>query len=252
MSKRMDNNETSHKFIKLTSQILSLLALVILLPNACSPHIPKKQNGKSKMIQRPTPGAMEGPIAPAQTENMRQAIFAGGCFWCMEPIFEQIPGVASATSGYTGGGVPNPTYEQVSTGTTGHFESVLIRYDPAKVSYRELLKVYWKHIDPTDPGGQFYDRGTQYTTAIFYFDDHQKELAEESKQALENAGIFGKPIVTLILPAQIFYPAEKYHQNYYKKSAVAFKTYYIASGKEPFFEKIWQKHQDFNFFPKSG
>jgi len=232
--------------------ILALAALAVLWGSACAPHLPRKQNEESKMIQKPTPQGMKGPIAPVQTENIRQAIFAGGCFWCLEAVFQQVSGVMSATSGYTGGDVPNPTYEEVCTGTTGHFEAVLIRYDPAKVSYRDLLEVYWKHIDPTDPGGQFYDRGTQYYTAIFYLDDHQKELAEESRRTLDKSGIFDRPIVTLILPAKTFYPAEDYHQDYYKKNAVPFEVYYSASGKESFLGKIWQGHKNFNFFPKSS
>ncbi|NOY76877.1 MAG: peptide-methionine (S)-S-oxide reductase MsrA [Calditrichaeota bacterium] len=169
----------------------------------------------------------------------------------MDAVFQQVPGVLSVTSGYTGGDRPNPTYKEVCTGATGHFEAVLVRYDPAKVSYQDLLEVYWKHIDPTDPGGQFYDRGPQYTTAIFYINAQQKELAEESRQALAESGIFENPIVTLILPAQEFYPAETYHQNYSGKNAASFEAFHVASGSEPFLEKIWQKHRDFIFFPKS-
>ncbi len=251
----MNSNGTSQKIIKLTGQILSLLVLGVVLPNVFTAKAQNHKIRKSEMTQKQTIRATRGPIAVNQTENTRntrQAIFAGGCFWCIEAIFQQVPGVVSVTSGYTGGDIPNPTYEAVCTGKTGHFESILVRYDPAKVSYRDLLEVYWKHIDPTDPGGQFYDRGTQYYTAIFYSDDHQKKLAEESRQALEKSGIFDKPIVTLILPAKKFYPAEKYHQDYYEKNAVPYETYSIASGKGPFFEEIWAKHLNFNFFSKSG
>ena len=182
-------------------------------------------------------------------ETVREAIFAGGCFWCMESTFESLPGVLEATSGYTGGDVPNPTYEQVSTGTTGHFEAVRVRYDPNRITYRRLLEAFWKNIDPVDPGGQFYDRGPQYRTAIFYLNDEQKRLAEESKQALEDSGIFQKPIATLILPAKPFYPAEDYHQDYYKKNPAHYKNYVLASGKETFAEIIWRKHLRFDFFP---
>jgi len=245
----MNSTKTGQKIV--TLKFLSLLVLAVVMTNAFPPEAQTQKIKGGEMTQRQTARAMKGSIAATQTEITRQAIFAGGCFWCIEAIFQQVPGVVSVTSGYTGGDVPDPTYEEVSTGTTGHFESVLVRYDPTKVSYRDLLKVYWKHVDPTDPGGQFYDRGTQYRTAIFYSDNRQKELAEESKQALQKSGIFDEPIVTLILPARTFYPAEKYHQNYYKKNNVPFETYYVASGKEPFFEKIWQKHADFKFFPKS-
>ncbi len=182
-------------------------------------------------------------------ETVREAIFAGGCFWCMESTFESLPGVLEATSGYTGGDVPHPTYEQVSTGTTGHFEAVQVRYDPNRITYRRLLEAFWKNIDPVDPDGQFYDRGPQYRTAIFYLNDEQKRLAEESKQALEDSGIFQKPIATLILPAKPFYPAEDYHQDYYKKNPAHYKNYVLASGKETFAEIIWRKHLRFDFFP---
>ena len=183
-------------------------------------------------------------------ERVEEAIFAGGCFWCMEALFEPLPGALDVTSGYTGGDVPNPTYEQVSTGTTGHFEAVLVRYDPNRMTYRRLLEAYWKHIDPTDPGGQFYDRGPQYRTAIFTLNEEQKRLAEESKQALEQSGIFAKPIVTLILPAKPFYPAEGYHQDYYKTHAAEFQAYVQASGKESFFKLTWRDYPNFDFFPR--
>ena len=207
-----------------------------------------KDVGRYTMTENTLAAAGEPQSMPAA--GGERAIFAGGCFWCMEALFEQVPGVVDVTSGYTGGDVPNPTYEQVSTGTTGHFESVLVRYDPAKTSYRKLLEAYWKHIDPTDPGGQFYDRGPQYRTAIFYLDQEQKRLAEESKRALNESGIFAKPIVTMILPAKKFYPAEEYHQDYYKKNPSRFKAYIAASGKERFFEKVWKGHENFDFFPE--
>ncbi len=183
-------------------------------------------------------------------KNYKEAIFAGGCFWCMEAVFERTPGVIEAISGYTGGDTENPTYEEVSTGTTGHFESVLIRYNPEEVSYERLLEVYWKHIDPTDPGGQFFDRGTQYRTAIFYKNEKQKELAEISKTRIKKAGIFSKDIATMILPAKKFYPAEKYHQDYYKKQSIRYRIYVDASGKEKYFRNIWTKHRYFRLFPE--
>jgi peptide methionine sulfoxide reductase msrA/msrB len=182
-------------------------------------------------------------------ETTMEAIFAGGCFWCMESIFQPLPGVVEVLSGYTGGSVVDPTYEQVSTGTTGHLEAILVRYDPAQISYERLLEVYWRHVDPTDSGGQFYDRGSQYRTAIFYLNDDQKALAEESKQTLEGAGIFDKPIATLILPAGEFYPAEEYHQDYYLKNAARFRAYSAASGREAFASRIWEGLDDFSLFP---
>ena len=192
---------------------------------------------------------MTGPNGPSEQGTVKEAIFSGGCFWCMESIFQPLPGVVDVTSGYTRGSVVDPSYEQVSAGFTGHFESILVRYDPTQISYAELLGVFWRHIDPTDTGGQFYDRGSQYRTAIFYLNDEQKTLAEESKQALEDSGIFDKPIAMLILPAQEFYPAEEYHQDYYMKNAACFNSYRAASGREAFSKKAWAGHNDFSFFP---
>ena len=176
------------------------------------------------------------------------AIFAGGCFWCMESIFQPLPGVVDAVSGYTGGEVVDPTYEQVSSGTTGHFEAVLVRYDPSQISYEELLEVFWRHIDPTDPGGQFYDRGGQYRTAVFYLDEDQKELAEASKRALEASGIFDRSIATLILPGGPFYPAEAYHQDYYRKNAARFNAYRAATGREAFVTEAWRGYEELSLF----
>jgi len=183
----------------------------------------------------------QGPI--------EEAVFAGGCFWCMEAIFQPAPGVADVVSGYTGGSVADPTYEQVATGTTGHFEAVLVRYDPAQISYERLLEIFWRHVDPTDAGGQFHDRGSQYRTAIFYVGDAQRALAEESKLALEAAGIFDEPIATLILPAHAFYPAEEYHQDYYLKNAVRFSVYSAATGRQTFVNRTWAGLDDFSLFP---
>lgn len=181
-------------------------------------------------------------------KNIKEAIFAGGCFWCMEYEFEKLPGVIDVISGYTGGHVKNPTYQEVSSGKTGHFEAVLIKYDSNKISYERLLEYFWKHIDPTDPDGQFYDKGPQYRTVIFYKDEFQKKLAEESKRRIENAKIFSKPIVTMILPAKEFYKAEKYHQNYYKTCPIRFTLYHNASGRDRFLHSIWSKHRRFRLF----
>ena len=146
--------------------------------------------------------------------NLRKATFAAGCFWCVEADFEKVPGVVEVISGYTGGQRENPSYEEVSSGKTGHVEAVQVLYDPEKVSYGELLDVFWRHVDPTDPAGQFVDRGSQYRSAIFYHDEEQRRLAEESKTLLEKSGRFEKPIATDIAPLNKFYPAEEYHQDY--------------------------------------
>ena len=149
---------------------------------------------------------------------MEKATFAGGCFWCMVKPFDQYPGIKSVISGYTGGDWPNPTYEEVCSGKTGHREAVQITFDPELIPYEKLLEIFWQQIDPTDPGGQFYDRGDSYRTAIYYHNEEQRKKAVESKRNLENSGRFPKPIVTEILPAKAFYPAEEYHQDYYKKN----------------------------------
>jgi peptide methionine sulfoxide reductase msrA/msrB len=182
-------------------------------------------------------------------ETAKEAIFAGGCFWCIESLFESVPGVLEAVSGYTGGDVENPTYEQVTSGTTGHLEAVRVLYDPTQVSYGELLDLFWRNINPTDPGGQFYDRGSQYNTAIFYLDEEQRMLAEASKRALESSGVFDSPVVTAIRPAQMFYPAEAYHQDYFEKYLANYKAYTAASGRESYLEEIWEGHGDVSLNP---
>ena len=168
------------------------------------------------------------------------AVFAGGCFWCTESDFEKVDGVIEAISGYTGGHVANPTYEQVSAGGTGHIESVKVLYDEDKISYEQLLEVFWRHVDPTDAGGQFVDRGSQYVSAIFYSDDRQRQLAEASKERLVASGQFDKPIATRIMPLEEFYEAEKYHQNYYKENPIRYKWYRSGSGRDRFLEKAWE------------
>ena len=176
----------------------------------------------------------------AQTK-LEKATFAGGCFWCMEHPFEKMDGVLEVVSGYTGGHEDNPVYEAVSSGSTGHLEAVQITYDPSKTSYSEFLDVFWRQIDPTDPNGQFVDRGSQYRTAIYYHDPQQKKLAEESKAALERSGKFGKPIVTEIVEASKFYSAEDYHQDFYKKSPQRYKSYRDHSGRDQFLQRTWGK-----------
>ncbi len=172
--------------------------------------------------------------------HLEKATFAGGCFWCMEHPFDQLEGVVSVTSGYTGGHKKNPTYEEVSSGTTGHAESVQIVYDPAKVTYAKLLDVFWHNVDPTVKDRQFCDSGNQYRTAIFYHSEEQKRLAEESKTALEKSGRFKGPIYTEIVPASDFYPAEEYHQHYYKKNPLRYKFYRYNCGRDERLKEVWE------------
>ncbi|NIK11003.1 peptide-methionine (S)-S-oxide reductase MsrA [Alkalibacillus almallahensis] len=167
------------------------------------------------------------------------ATFAGGCFWCMVKPFDQWDGVDSVISGYTGGHIENPTYEQVKSGQSGHYESVQITYDPNKIDYNTILDLYWKQIDPTDPDGQFHDRGPQYRTAIFYHTDEQQKLAEASRQQLEASGKFNKPIVTEIKPAETFYPAEGYHQDFHEKNPDEYQADRVKSGRDEFIEEYW-------------
>ena len=167
------------------------------------------------------------------------AIFAGGCFWCEETAFVGIPGVISVTSGYTGGQVKNPTYEQVSAGGTGHAESVRVVFDPSKISYDRLLYVFWRNVDPFQANAQFCDHGNQYRSAIFYADDAQRRAAEESKRKLEEDPKFGGKIVTQIVPASTFYPAEEYHQEFYKKNPVRYHEYRNGCGRDARLRQIW-------------
>jgi len=175
----------------------------------------------------------------AAHEGLPRATFAGGCFWCTEADFEKLGGVVDVISGYTGGKVENPSYEAVSSGSTGHVEAIQVIYDPGKVSYDELLDYFWKHIDPTDSGGQFVDRGGQYRSVIFYHDDEQKRLAEESKRRLEMSGRFRKPIATEIIRFTKFYPAEEYHQDYNKKNPIRYNFYRFNSGRDQFLARQW-------------
>ncbi|HEV7500092.1 MAG TPA: peptide-methionine (S)-S-oxide reductase MsrA [Vicinamibacteria bacterium] len=177
--------------------------------------------------------------AASPAPGLAHATFAGGCFWCMEGPFDRVPGVVSTTSGYTGGSVKKPSYEQVSSGATGHAEAVDVVYDPAKVTYAQLLDVFWHNVDPLDGGGQFCDRGNQYRTAIFYHDDEQQRLAEQSKQALEASGKLKKKIVTQIVPAGEFYAAEDYHQDYYLRNPIRYKYYRFNCGRDDRLKDLW-------------
>jgi len=171
--------------------------------------------------------------------QIEKATFAGGCFWCMEPPFDQLDGVISTTSGYAGGDEKNPTYKQVSSGQTGHTEVIQIEYDPAVVDYQKLLDVFWRNIDPTAVDRQFVDVGKQYRSAIFYHNDEQKQLALASKQSLTESGNFDKPIVTEITALNTFYKAEEYHQDYYQKNPVRYKFYRYNSGRDQYLKKKW-------------
>ncbi len=173
-------------------------------------------------------------------KQIEKATFAGGCFWCMVKPFDQLPGIEGIVSGYSGGHVQDPSYEDVKKGDSGHYEVVQITFDPSLFSYKQLLDLYWPQIDPTDDGGQFQDRGDSYRTAIFYHNEQQRQLAEETKKEIEQSGRFSKPIVTRILPSAPFYPAEDYHQDFYKKNPKEYKEDRAQSGRDEFIEKNWK------------
>ena len=180
---------------------------------------------------------LSGPLSAQQEPET--AIFAGGCFWCVEADFDKVPGVLDTLSGYIGGERPDPTYEEVSAGGTGHAEAVRITYDPAQVSYAQLLDLFWRSIDPTTPDRQFCDRGSQYRSAIFYLNEEQRRLAEVSRAALEADKPFPEPIVTEISPADTFYPAEVYHQDYYRKNPIRYRFYRFNCGRDQRLEALW-------------
>lgn len=179
--------------------------------------------------------------SPAEAATLQKATFAGGCFWCMEAPFDKLDGVAGVTAGYTGGKVSNPTYEQVSAGGTGHAEAVQIVYDPAKISYARLLEIFWRNIDPTVRDRQFCDTGSQYRSGIFYHNEEQRRAALQSKAALEKNKPFREAIVTEIVPASAFYPAEEYHQGYYKKNPLRYKYYRSGCGRDKRLKELWGK-----------
>jgi len=183
--------------------------------------------------------ALAQSLEPPPAPGLKTAAFAGGCFWCMVHPFEELPGVSAVVSGYTGGTVATPTSHQVSAGGTGHRESVLVTYDPRRIGYSRLLYVYWRNIDPFDADGQFCDRGSQYTSAIFVADDEERRLAEESKRALEQK--LGRPIATAILPAAPFYRAEEYHQEYFKKNPIRYRYYRLGCGRDARLQQVWGK-----------
>jgi peptide-methionine (S)-S-oxide reductase len=194
--------------------------------------------GALSLLGSAPPAASSAEPAP---EGAARATFAGGCFWCMEPPFDKIPGVVSTTSGYAGGSVVNPSYEQVSAGVSGHTEVVQVVFDPEKTSYERLLEVFWTNIDPFDGGGQFCDRGSQYRTAIFYADEAQKRAAQASKGAIEKSAKLPGSIVTEITPLDAFYPAEDYHQDYYKKNVRHYQRYRRGCGRDRRLQELWGK-----------
>jgi peptide-methionine (S)-S-oxide reductase len=187
------------------------------------------------------PSAAQAPLKPAAKGGTAKATFAGGCFWCVEEVYDKVPGVLSTTSGFIGGHVKNPTYEQVTTGRTGHAEAVQVEYDPAKVSYARLLEVYWRNVDPTQKDGQFCDYGSHYRTAIFFHDDVQRKLAEASRAALQKNKPFKGEVVTEITKAAEFYPAEGYHQDFHLKNPSRYKFYKTGCGREARLQQLWGK-----------
>ncbi len=189
------------------------------------------------LMAMPLPAEAGG--TPTAAKGLAIATFAGGCFWCMQPPFDNARGVVSTRVGYTGGHVPNPTYAQVSAGTTGHLEAVEVTYDPKQITFDALLKIFWHNIDPTQGDGQFVDRGPQYHTAIFYHDEDQRRAAETSKAQLAASGRFDGPIVTKILPAGPFYPAEDYHQHFSDKNPLRYEIYRSGSGRSRYIERTW-------------
>src|SRR3989338_4873697 len=206
-----------------------LIAVATLILLSCTTNLAEEEM-KSKNITK---------------ENLEVATFAGGCFWCMEYEFEHHPGIKEAISGYMGGKEKNPKYQEVSSGKTSHLESIQIHYNPKEISYKDLLEIFWRQIDPTDDGGSFVDRGPQYRSAIFYHNEEQKTLAEESKKEIEKNGKWDKPIVTEIRKATAFYPAEEYHQNYYKKNPIRYKIYSSNSGRDQYKEETWGEDKDY-------
>ncbi|WP_423928877.1 peptide-methionine (S)-S-oxide reductase MsrA [Dokdonella sp.] len=223
--------------MSLRSRLSRTLPLTILLMAFVSACAEQAEDSSAPVL----PGEQAAGSLPASASGADEAvaIFAGGCFWCMEPPFDKLPGVKSTTSGYIGGRTPNPSYEQVSSGGTGHAEAVRIVYDPRTVTYQELLGVFWRNIDPYAVNYQFCDHGDQYRSAIFALDAEQLKLAVQSKLELEDAQHFGKPLATQVVAASTFYPAEDYHQDYYVKNPVRYKYYRYSCGRDKRLEQVW-------------
>ncbi len=222
--------------------------IILLVLFFCGQRCLASESGSNKAVLPDTAGDTRDA---KKKDALEKATFAGGCFWCVESAFEHLPGVLEVISGYTGGFKENPSYEEVSAGITGHREAVQISFDPSKITYAELLDVFWMQIDPTDTGGQFVDRGQQYKTAVFYHSDEQRLLAEKSKAALAASGRYSKPLATEFIKASTFYQAEEYHQNYYEKNALHYQHYRSNSGRDEYLEKTWDKNMK-KMQPKDG
>ena len=214
----------------------------------------KEQRAGEKMNQKIRQKAQTKNMETKQQKKSENIIdiatFAGGCFWCVESVFEKVPGVKKVISGFAGGKQENPSYTEVSSGKTNHVEAIQISFDPTKVSYEKLLDIYWKNVDPTDSAGQFVDRGPQYRPLIFYHNELQKKAAEQSKQELSKTGIFKKPITTEIVPYSLFFKAAEYHQDYYKKNPIRYWFYRSRSGRDSFLDKIWKQNSKKNLDKK--
>ena len=213
--------------IRALPALLALLLAAVAAGGCAEPQAASQAADRAASAEAPVP------------DSLRQATFAGGCFWCTEAAFQKLPGVTAAVSGYAGGTTPNPTYDAVSAGRTDHAEAVQVTYDPDEITYEGLLEAYWRHMDPTDAGGQFADRGSQYRPVIFYHNQRQQRLARQSKQALAESGTFSEPIVVKIEPLERFYTAEAYHQDYFKKHPEEYQRYYETSGRGPFVREHW-------------
>jgi peptide methionine sulfoxide reductase msrA/msrB len=221
----------------MSSLRLALIALACAA--ACSTSSPNGARAQGDPTSQPTTPTSGQPLAPPPAEGQRTAIFAGGCFWCMEGPFEHLEGVSEVLSGFTGGPEEHPTYDQVAHGLTGHTEAVIVYYDPTRVSYEVLLRTFWRSMDPTDAGGQFADRGSQYRPAIFVANEEERAAAEASKAALEASGVFDEPIVVPVVDAAPFWVAEDYHQNYYRTNPEHYQRYRRGSGREAFLDRHW-------------
>jgi len=219
--------------------IIIILLFLVSCVTVEEPKEPVQEQVEEKIVEESEP-VMEGPVVEdkmPKISELKKATLAGGCFWCMEPPFEKLEGVTEVVAGYSDGEGKDPNYDDYAE--KGHIEAIQITYNPKKVSYEELLDIFWKSMDPTDPGGQFGDRGYEYSSAIFYHDEEQKKIAEESKKQLAESGVFDEEIVTPIIPYKNFYPAEEYHQDYAEKNPIRYKTYKYGSGRTTFLEETW-------------
>lgn len=221
--------------------VVSIVAVVVLAASALGIAILRLPGAGTAPDAGAAAAPKPGPPQPASGAGIAHAYLAGGCFWCLETAFEGVPGVVSVVSGYTGGPEPNPSYDQVSAGETGHYESIDVAFLAKQVSYEKILDIFWHNIDPTQGDGQFCDRGAQYRSAIFVRDEAQRAAAEKSKRAIEESKRLKAPIVTAILPAGEFWAAEEYHQDFWKKDPVRYQTYRFGCGRDRRLDEIWGK-----------